>query len=253
MSAAAIPPATAVDAIAVHHEVGVRFVILCFTGEQASWPRLRVRLARPLPNRAAAWDPSRGNDAATGEAPAACPRAARPTPVRDRESGRTSVEVSPANACTVSISNSTQPNAQMSARLSTGLPRACSGPYRRPCRGSCRLRDRGAVSVGDGLSAGAVGRLSVRPPLAKPKSSTFTVPSGRTLMLAGFRSRWMMPCSCAASSASAICLAIGSASSTGMAPRAIRSASVGPSTSSMHQRRDTPRLLRDPWIAAMCG
>ena len=41
-------------------------------------------------------------------------------------------------------------------------------------------------------------------------------------MLAGLRSRWMMPCSCAASSASAICLAIGSASSSGIAPRAMR-------------------------------
>ena len=59
--------------------------------------------------------------------------------------------------------------------------------------------------------------------LASPKSSTFTVPSARTLMLAGFRSRWMMPCSCAASSASAICLAIGSASSSGTASaRALR-------------------------------
>ena len=42
------------------------------------------------------------------------------------------------------------------------------------------------------------------------------MPSGRTLMLAGFRSRWMIPCSCAASSASAICFAMGSASSTGI-------------------------------------
>ena len=41
---------------------------------------------------------------------------------------------------------------------------------------------------------------------ASPKSSTLTVPSSRTLMFAGFRSRWMIPCSCAASSASAICL-----------------------------------------------
>ena len=36
--------------------------------------------------------------------------------------------VSPENAARpVSISNSTHPNAQMSVRLSTGLPRACSG------------------------------------------------------------------------------------------------------------------------------
>ena len=46
---------------------------------------------------------------------------------------------------------------------------------------------------------------------ANPKSNTFTVPSGRTFMFAGFRSRWMMPCSCTASRASAICLAIGNA------------------------------------------
>ncbi len=53
--------------------------------------------------------------------------------------------------------------------------------------------------------------------LANPKSSTFTTPSARTLMFAGLRSRWTIPCSCAASSASAICLAIGTASSSGIA------------------------------------
>jgi len=37
---------------------------------------------------------------------------------------------------------------------------------------------------------------------ARPKSSTLTVPSGRILMFAGFRSRWTMPIACAASSAS---------------------------------------------------
>ena len=44
------------------------------------------------------------------------------------------------------------------------------------------------------VSAAELGDLKLRPPyestaLASPKSSTFTVPSGRTLMLAGFRSR----------------------------------------------------------------
>ena len=43
-----------------------------------------------------------------------------------------------------------------------------------------------------------------RSALARPKSSTFTRPSGVTLTLAGFRSRWTMPFSCAYSSASAI-------------------------------------------------
>src|SRR5438034_11272606 len=42
-----------------------------------------------------------------------------------------------------------------------------------------------------------------------------------------------MPFSWAASNASAICRAIGSASSTGIEPAAMRSASVGPSTSSI--------------------
>ncbi len=38
---------------------------------------------------------------------------------------------------------------------------------------------------------------------ARPKSSAFTLPSGVILILAGFRSRWTMPFSCAASTASA--------------------------------------------------
>ena len=45
--------------------------------------------------------------------------------------------------------------------------------------------------------------------LARPKSSTFTLPSGVSLTFAGLRSRWTMPFSCASSSASAICRAIG--------------------------------------------
>ena len=77
----------------------------------------------------------------------------------------------------------------------------------------------GLVIVG-ASAASALDPAAGSSAFARPKSSTFTVPSGRTLMFAGFRSRWMMPCSCAASSASAICFAIGSASSSGMAPRA---------------------------------
>jgi hypothetical protein len=68
---------------------------------------------------------------------------------------------------------------------------------------------------------------------ASPKSSTFTCPLGVSLMLAGFRSRWMTPRSCAASSASAIWRAIGNASSTEIGPSVMRSASVDPSTSSI--------------------
>ena len=58
----------------------------------------------------------------------------------------------------------------------------------------------------------------------------------RTLMFAGFRSRWTMPASCAASSASAICFAIGSASSIGIGPRAMRCGEVLALDQFHHQR-----------------
>ena len=100
----------------------------------------------------------------------------------------------------------------------------------------------GLMIVGDIVSAPA---LSGPPApgsasLARPKSSTFTVPSGRTLMLAGLRSRWMMPCSCAASSASTICRAIGSASSSGS----------GPSRDAVGQRRPLDELHHERARAA---
>ncbi len=136
--------------------------------------------------------------------------------------------VSPPNARRpVSISNSTQPNAHTSVLRSTDCPRACSGlmyaavPTTIPSWvRSVVSRDRPAPEA---------------PPdsaLARPKSRTFTAPLGVSLMLAGLRSRWMTALSCAASKASAICLAMTSASRTWKGPAAMRSASVGPSTSS---------------------
>ena len=77
-------------------------------------------------------------------------------------------------------------------------PRACRPACRVPAPGSCTPRCRAArptpvsiagdVIVGDWVTLGdmAPGGSNA---LAKPKSSTFTVPSDRTLMLAGFRSR----------------------------------------------------------------
>ena len=78
------------------------------------------------------------------------------------------------------------------------------------------------------------------------------MPSGRTLMLAGFRSRCTIPCSCAASSAPAICRASASAWSSGTGPCAMRTARSSPSTSSITIAR-TPSPSSRPWIAAMCG
>jgi hypothetical protein len=122
----------------------------------------------------------------------------------------------------------------MSARLSTGLPFACSGamyaavPRMRPAA----VIVAGLVNVGD-AGPDAAGSPDRSMALARPKSRTLTVPSDRTLMFAGFRSRWTMPCSCAASSASAICAAIAALSSIGIGPRAMRCARSSPSTSSM--------------------
>ena len=135
--------------------------------------------------------------------------------------------------------------AQMSARLSTGRPAACSGlMYAAVPRIIPACVIAGVVIVGDCDTA----RRPLPTPgsiaFASPKSSTFTVPSARTLMFAGLRSRWMMPCSCAASSASAICFAIGSASSSGIAPRAIRCDRSSPSTSSITSARTPPLSSR---------
>ena len=68
---------------------------------------------------------------------------------------------------------------------------------------------------------------------ARPKSRIFTAPSAATFTLAGFKSRWTMPASCAASMASTSCRAMATVVSTGRAPPATRSAS-----GSVHQLED---------------
>jgi hypothetical protein len=79
----------------------------------------------------------------------------------------------------------------MSVRLSTRPPRACSGdmyaavPRITPCIVAAILSvGELLMSTGEGSSANA---------FAKPKSSTFTFPSGVNFTLAGFKSRWMIP------------------------------------------------------------
>ena len=146
-------------------------------------------------------------------------------------------------AVPVSISKSTQPNAQMSAAL-------VDRPALAPARGSCRPRCPGSSRprhrrAGDRRRLRRVDAERDRgsSALARPKSRTFTVPSGRSLMFAGFRSRWTMPCSCAASSASAICRAIGSASSSGIGPCGDPLRERRPLDQLQHQRADAVRLF----------
>jgi hypothetical protein len=90
----------------------------------------------------------------------------------------------------------------MSVRRSTGLPRACSGdmyvgvPRTSPSSVIRKLSD----SEVDVPSVPDFGRIG----LASPKSRSLTTPSGVMRTLAGFRSRWTTPASCATSSPSAI-------------------------------------------------
>jgi len=74
----------------------------------------------------------------------------------------------------------------------------------------------------------------------------------RDLDVGGFQVAWMTLRSCAYSSAAMICLAIASASSTGIGPVAIRSASVGPSTNARVRQR-TPSDCTIPKMGAMFG
>ena len=96
----------------------------------------------------------------------------------------------------VSISNSTQLKAQMSARLSTAAPRACSGLMYAAVRRIIPARVADMICVGESLGSLVAAGSSAA--FARPKSCTFTTPSGVILMFAGFRSR--APCfSCARS------------------------------------------------------
>ena len=100
---------------------------------------------------------------------------------------------------------------------------------------------RGLVIVGDmrRVDAAAPKAPSLSPgrsPILSPRHPDVS------LIFAGLKSRWMMPCSCAASSASTICRAIGSASSRGIGPRAMRSASVWP-LDQLHDERAGPPLV----------
>src|ERR1017187_3210136 len=64
--------------------------------------------------------------------------------------------------------------------------------------------------------------------LASPKSSTFTRPSARTMMLAGLISPCTMPAACAAASAWATCAPISAISVTGRGGRPNRSRRPSP-------------------------
>ena len=145
----------------------------------------------------------------------------------------------------VNISYSTHPNAQTSLRLSTARPFACSGlMYAAVPRIIPTLRHAGVGDVGE-IAMPCLGACRSSA-FARPKSSTFTVTVGAQLDVRGLQ------------------IAVNDALlvrgferfgdlprdrqrlSSGIGPCAIRSASVGPSTSSMTRARDAVRFFSRP-------
>ena len=128
---------------------------------------------------------------------------------------------------------------------------------RATCRPRCRestphVAIAGVVIVGDCVSFARTGSSRLHR-LRQPEVEHLHRAVGVTLMFAGFRSRWMMPFSCAASSASAIWRAIGKRLVERNRPARDPLGERRPSTSSMHERVDAVRLLRDRRCAAMLG
>ena len=87
---------------------------------------------------------------------------------------------------------------------------------------------------------------------ARPKSITLTWFARVIRMLPGFRSRCTTFAAWAAPSASATSRAYATASAAGRTPRAMRSASGSPSTSSI-TRKSTPSIVSKSWTVAMAG
>src|SRR2546425_11242219 len=79
----------------------------------------------------------------------------------------------------------THPNAQMSVRLSRGLPRACSGLMYAAVPRITPLAVPLIIVIEFDRSADVLGASA----FANPKSKIFTLPSGVIFVLAGFRSR----------------------------------------------------------------
>ena len=79
------------------------------------------------------------------------------------------------------------------AAIDRPSPAPAPAPCRRRCRESFPSLSRGRSASANSMRGRArrarIGSIA----FARPKSRTFTTPSGRILMFAGLRSRWMMP------------------------------------------------------------
>ncbi len=127
-------------------------------------------------------------------------------------------------------------------------PRACSGLMYAAVPRITPAAVARAVSVGEcvdrGRGAGRVGFEDLR----EAEVEELHLPSPVTFTFAGFRSRWTIPFSCAASSASAICLAYTKANLRGRAPAVsrVRAPPLPPAPSRGGAGRPPPRRRRSP-------
>ena len=154
-------------------------------------------------------DPSRGTSARSRSSAGGA--TGRTSEIRGGSSFRIApsrlARVFPSNALRpVSISNSTQPNANRSVRASASRPSICSGAmYWKVPRivPAAVTPAAGVVGIIDKPLTATTGALV----FASPKSSSFA-PAFVSMTLPGLRSRWTMPARCAASSAEATWMAI---------------------------------------------
>ena len=197
------------------------------------------------PPPAAASSHSFPDRAATAvESPAAILRASASSPARVSRPRPGCLHVfSIECGCPVSISYSTQPNAKMSVR---GPPSALS-----PVQVTCRQPFREShlpwsapstwLANSKDLETAPFSEVGVSNALANPKSEHFHFAARHDFHVGGLQVAMDDTLSCAASSASQICMAIAEASSSGSAPRfRMTSARVSPSTNSRTRKRVGP-------------
>ena len=104
----------------------------------------------------------------------------------------TDMFVSPLNGFSpVAISYSTTPSEKMSERVIDRLALGLLGRHVGDRADDASLA--GEVAGRHAVTSSASPSSCASRSLARPKSSTFTRPSGVTMTLAGFRSRWVMP------------------------------------------------------------
>jgi hypothetical protein len=123
----------------------------------------------------------------------------------------------------------------MSVRASTLLPSSCSGAM----YGGLPKTAPAAVSV---AVVSAAADTEPRSKCATPKSRIFSSPSAVSCRFEGLRSRWITPCSCAATSPRASCEPRRITSFSGSGPLRSSYSSVGPTTSSI-TKKSTPSAL----------